>query len=99
MVGRRQQTFGDVGCLRQCWVTGRVLALIFDTHKAVKTLEEAGFGETEAEAIVEMLSGAVGENAATKADPQALEHRMTINLSALVFGGSGLVIALVKLIP
>ena len=46
-----------------------------------------------------MVSCAFGENSATKADIQALEHRMTINLSALVFGGSGLVIALVKLIP
>ena len=59
------------------------MALIFDTHKAVKTLEEAGFEETQAEDLVEMVSGAVGENAATKADLQALERRMTIELAPL----------------
>ena len=69
--------------------TGRVLALTIYTHKAVETLEEAGFGETQAEAMVEMVSCAFGENATTKADPQALEHRMTINLSALVLGVLG----------
>ena len=69
--------------------TGRVLALTIYTLKAVKTLEEAGFGETQAEAMVEMLSGAVGEHATTKADLQVLEHRMTINPGALVLGVPG----------
>ncbi len=93
------------------------MALLFDTHRAVKDLEEAGFGEAQAEAVVEMIGGAVGENVATKADIEtleremkaleqrvtaemkALEQRMIIKLGAIVFAASGVVIALIKLIP
>jgi hypothetical protein len=81
-----------------------VATLIFDTHKAVKSLEEAGFEESQAEAVVEMVSGAVGENVATKSDLQtfeqridaklgSLEQRMTIKLGALFFASAGVFIA------
>ena len=58
--------------------------LTFDTHAAVKTLREAGFEETQAEAVVATVGGAMGANIATKADLDtlksnldALEQRMT----------------------
>ena len=40
----------------------------FDTHRAVKELEKAGFSEAQAEAVVETLGIAIGGNLATKAD-------------------------------
>jgi len=39
-----------------------------DTHKAVKQLEQAGFQEIQAEAVVAMVSETIGGNIATKAD-------------------------------
>ena len=42
--------------------------LALDTHKAVKTLREAGFEETQAEAMVTTFGNAMSENVATKAD-------------------------------
>ena len=57
---------------------------VFDTHRAVKDLEEAGFPEAQAEALVEIVGAAVGENAATKADLDAMEQRLTAR-----FGGFG----------
>ena len=55
---------------------------VFDTHRAVKDLEEAGFPEAQAEALVEIVGAAVGENAATKADLDAMEQRMTARFDA-----------------
>ena len=42
--------------------------LALDTHKAVKTLREAGFEEAQAEAMVTTFGNAMSENVATKAD-------------------------------
>ena len=55
---------------------------VFDTHRAVKDLEEAGFPEAQAEALVEIVGAAVGENAATKADLDAMEQRLTARFDA-----------------
>ena len=55
---------------------------VFDTHRAVKDLEEAGFPEAQAEALVEIVGAAVGENAATKADLDAMEQRLTARFEA-----------------
>ena len=49
---------------------------VFDTHRAVKDLAAAGFPEAQAEALVEIVGAAVGENAATKSDLDAMECRM-----------------------
>ena len=46
--------------------------LAFDTHKAVKILQEAGANERLAEAVVATVGDAMGENMATKADLAAL---------------------------
>lgn len=42
--------------------------LALDTHKAVKTLREAGFEEAKAEAMVSTFGNAMSENVATKVD-------------------------------
>lgn len=42
----------------------------FDTHKIVKELQEAGFDESQAEAVVSAMGAAVVGNLATKADLQ-----------------------------
>ena len=57
---------------------------VFDTHRAVKDLEEAGFPEAQAEALVEIVGAAVGENAATKADLDAMEQRLTAKFDARI---------------
>ena len=43
-------------------------ALLFDTHKAVKELQEAGFDEAQAEAVVATVGTAIIGNVATKQD-------------------------------
>lgn len=42
--------------------------MALDTHRAVKDLEEAGFEEPAAEAMVSLVSTALTENVATKTD-------------------------------
>lgn len=42
--------------------------LPFDTHKAVKDLQEAGFDEAQAEAVVATVGAAIFGNVATKQD-------------------------------
>lgn len=42
--------------------------MAFDTYKAVKALEEVGFDENAAFALVSMVNSAFTENAATKSD-------------------------------
>ena len=59
-----------------------VATFVFDTHRAVKALAAAGFPEAQAEALVEIVGAAVGENAATKADLDALEQRMESRIEA-----------------
>ena len=47
--------------------------LAFDTHKAVKALKEAGFGDIQAEAVVATVGDAIGGDVATKGDIAALK--------------------------
>ena len=47
--------------------------LAFDTHKAVKVLQDAGADEHLAEAVVNTIGSAMGENVATKADTTELK--------------------------
>ena len=47
--------------------------MALDTHKAVKMLQQAGFGEGQAEAVVTTVSDALNETVATKADLLTLE--------------------------
>ena len=68
--------------------------LAFDTHKAVKALREAGFEDAQAEAVIEQMRVALGENVATKDDLEKLELRMTLKMYAAVAVGVGMVKAL-----
>ena len=45
-------------------------------------MEEAGFPEAQAEALVEIVGLAVGENAATKGDLDAMERRIAARFEA-----------------
>ena len=83
---------------------------VFDTHRAVKDLAAAGFPEAQAEALVEIVGGAMGENVATKADLDALEQRMnarlaaqeqrlTLRFIAILLPSLGLLFAALRLLP
>ena len=58
--------------------------LVFDTHKAVKILQEAGANERLAEAVVATVGDAMGENVATKADLAVLRSDFATLRSELV---------------
>ena len=60
-----------------------VATFVFDTHRAVKALAAVGFPEAQAEALVEIVGAAVGENAATKGDVDAAEQRSSARIEAL----------------
>ena len=52
------------------------MAILFDTHRAIQNLKEAGVAEAQAEAMVAMVGGLIGDNVATKADVQRVEERI-----------------------
>ena len=51
-------------------------AIGLDTLKATRTLEAAGFGTAQAEALVTVFGGPIAGNAATKDDVRNLRHDM-----------------------
>ena len=84
-------------------------ALLFDTHKAVKDLQEAGFDEAQADAVVATVGTAIIGNVATKQDVldcrndlrsemQAMDLRITLHMGGLTVAGVALIIALDKLL-
>lgn len=80
-------------------------AYLLNTYQAVKTLKEAGLGESQAEAIVNIMNDDIGKNLATRDDPGLLrqelkltEQRLTIRLGGLMIAMSSLVIAAVKVL-
>lgn len=87
--------------------------ITFDTLKYAKRLKDAGFTESQAEALASAGAELLGENLATKQDLEALradlqrdmkelEHRLVARIyQALLvqtFALAGIVIALVKLL-
>ena len=70
----------------------------FDTLKAAKALKEAGFEETQAEAVVASVGGAMSENVAAKTDLADLEARLYQHLWIMAAGIVGVTVTLVKLI-
>ncbi len=62
-------------------------ALLFDTHKAVKDLQEAGFDEAQAEAVVATVGTAIIGNVATKQDVVEARNASKSDIQTL---GSGL---------
>ena len=86
-------------------IGGGMPSVAFDTHAAVKRLQDAGADERLAEAVVATLGAAVSEHVATKTDLatvkadltaqiEKLELRMTNKLYAAVVVGVGLIKAL-----
>ena len=57
--------------------------LAFDTHKAVKALKEAGFGDIQAEAVVATVGDAIGGDVATKGDIAVLKTDIKADIAAL----------------
>ena len=47
-------------------------AYLLNTYQAVKTLKEAGVGESQAEAIVNIMNDGIGKNLATRDDLRLL---------------------------
>ena len=79
----------------------------FDTLKAFKDLQEAGFDEAQAEAVIATVGQAfTGDLAtkediremATKADLHALEARLMVRLGGLMLGAAGLIVAAIRLL-
>ena len=58
-------------------------ALAFDTLKASKALQSAGFDDAQAEAVISTVGDAVGGNVSTKADLQELRAEMKADLQEL----------------
>ena len=80
--------------------------LAFDTHKAVKALKEAGFGDIQAVAVVATVGDAIGGDVATKGDIAVLKTDIAgfkadiyRHLWLMAVGIVGLTVTLVKLIP
>ena len=56
---------------------------VFDTHRAIQNLKEAGVAEAHAEAVVALFSGAFNDNVATKADVERVEQRIEFEVRSL----------------
>ena len=92
-----------------------MVSVIFDTHKVVKDLQDAGFEEAQAEAVVNALGSAIDRDVvkpedlkdfATKTDisemraeMKALELRITVRLTGVMVALAGLTVAALKLFP
>ena len=60
-----------------------MVALAFDTYKAVKALREAGADEALAEAVVATVGDAIGGNVATKADLAEVKAEVKADIAAV----------------
>jgi len=87
--------------------------LTMDTHRIVKRLKDAGFTDSQAETVTDIIAETRASDladAATKADITALRTEIKADLSALetrtmkslvplLIGQTGLIVALIKLLP
>ena len=76
------------------------MAVTFDTLKASRRLQQAGFDEAKADALVSTFAGDIATSLATKADLQevraeirSVEQRLTIRTGAMVAGGVAVLLA------
>ncbi len=77
------------------------MAGTFDTHAAVKDLQEAGADERLAEALVRMTGAALNherDHLATKTDLAELKADLRADLFKVVLATVGLTVALMKLV-
>ena len=76
-----------------------MVARSFDTYRTVKELVEAGFDESQAEAVVDAVGNAMGEGElATKSDLKELESRMTLKFMWMMIGSISKTTALLSLV-
>ena len=59
----------------------RMTTLAFDTLRAAKLLQQAGFDESQAEAVVTTVGDALTENVATKADLTQVEAALKTEIA------------------
>ena len=61
----------------------QIMAVTFDTLKASRRLQKAGFDEAKAEALVSIFAGDIGASLATKADVAAVRTDLTHEIAAV----------------
>lgn len=72
--------------------------LIFDTHKFIKRLTEAGMPLGQAEVLADEQTNLIDERLATKDGLKMMGLRLTMKLGALIAVGIGIVATLTKLL-
>ncbi|OGT06575.1 MAG: hypothetical protein A2143_03425 [Gallionellales bacterium RBG_16_57_15] len=72
--------------------------LIFDTHKFIKRLTEAGMPLGQAEVLAEEQAKLIDERLATKDDLKMMELRLSMKMGALIAAGIGIVATVTKLL-
>ena len=74
---------------------------VFDTHKAYTEFKEAGFTDTQAQALIDQ-SRESSDALVTKGDLDVrlreLEQRMTIRLGAMLFAVAGLQVVVIGIL-
>ena len=74
---------------------------VFDTHKAFTAFKEAGFTDTQAQALIDQ-SRESSDALVTKGDLDVrlreLEQRMTIRLGAMLFAVAGLQVVIIGIL-
>ncbi len=80
-------------------------SFVFDTHQAVKNLQDAGAAEKLAEAMVTTIGSAITDQVATKTDIEHLktdiEHLkkdLTIRLGFMLFAGLAAMATILELL-
>jgi hypothetical protein len=98
---------------RQSRYMDAMATLTMDTHRIVKRLKDAGFTDSQAETVTDIIAETRASDladVATKADITALRTEIKADLSALetrimkwlvplLIGQTGLIVALIKLLP
>ncbi|MCC2663832.1 MAG: hypothetical protein K0R41_1678 [Geminicoccaceae bacterium] len=92
---------------------GAMATVTLDTHRIVKRLKDAGFTDAQAETVTDIIAETRATDladVATRADISALRTEIKSDLSALetriikwlvplLLGQTGLIVALIKLLP
>jgi hypothetical protein len=96
---------------RQSRYMDAMATLTMDTHRIVKRLKDAGFTDSQAETVTDIIAETRASDLAgvaikadlaplaTKADVAELEAKIIKWLVPLLLGQAGLIVALVKLLP
>ena len=74
---------------------------VFDTHKAFTAFKEAGFTDTQAQALIDQSresSDALVTKGVLDVRLRELEQRMTIRLGAMLFAVAGLQVVIIGIL-